>query len=875
MPDIDLRIIADTSQATDGMKDLQSVNQKFFTELSRSSEMQQDLIEGIAEGIQQEISAINGAEKAVKNTGQRMAMQLRVMREELQKMEMSGQGSSKAFQDLAVKAAKLEDQIGDTQQRIRILASDTKNLDAVISGSQGLVAGFSVAQGAIALFGKESSNLQKQMVKLQGAMALLIGMQQVANTLNKDSAFRIVAMEKAQNLYALAVGKSTGALKTFRTALLATGIGALVIAIGLLIANWDKVAQAIRRLFNPNARLLEQMEAQKKAMDDISHKHEMARSNIERQIELLTAQGNKEDEIYTKKVALANLDIAVAKESMKISELELKVLDEKIKRMEKYASRSIVLYWINKGRIKKAKEEEAELTREYEKQQDAVLDLQSEIKVLGITETNRLNKVSETVLANANKDNQATQKYYDELLELTRGFDEKQLELIDAGEREKINLRIKYLQEELSRMGAVDNVKEALIQANIAMEIELQKKNLEKLGLSEIAEREKNENLKLQGQAEYASKLLSMERGLAEQELELIGATEEEKLDLQIYYLKKQLEAMGYANTVTEAYQMALLSTSIKNLEKQKQTIKSNKEVGWWDLLGLDPSKDEDKKVISQTQEVTGFLIDSANNYFDAEAEIAEKRSSLLDDKLSHLERELNEEKRLQDQGMANNVDRVKKEMAAVTAEQNRAMNEQRKIAKNQMDMDTAIQASQLATAMAKNFSTYTGPAIAVAIALNALMLGTFIATKIKAYEAARASGTILEEGGYGDDVGVVKGKRHSQGGERFLDHVEVESGESWGVFNRQATEKYKDMIPEFVNDINAGVFPKFDMMPKIMNNNIVNVDTKKMQSQLKSINSGIDNLNSNILNNLQTHYQGGKRIEKRGNHIRIIYGKN
>ena len=27
----------------------------------------------------------------------------------------------------------------------------------------------------------------------------------------------------------------------------------------------------------------------------------------------------------------------------------------------------------------------------------------------------------------------------------------------------------------------------------------------------------------------------------------------------------------------------------------------------------------------------------------------------------------------------------------------------------------------------------------------------------------------------------MITGKRHSQGGERFLDHVEVESGEAWG----------------------------------------------------------------------------------------------
>ena len=50
----------------------------------------------------------------------------------------------------------------------------------------------------------------------------------------------------AQRAYALAVGTSTGAMKAFRLALVATGIGAAVVAIGLLIANYDKLTAAVK-----------------------------------------------------------------------------------------------------------------------------------------------------------------------------------------------------------------------------------------------------------------------------------------------------------------------------------------------------------------------------------------------------------------------------------------------------------------------------------------------------------------------------------------------------------------------------------------------------------------------------------------------------
>jgi hypothetical protein len=81
-------------------------------------------------------------------------------------------------------------------------------------------------------------------------MALATGVQQVANLLNKDSILITQGQAAAQALYATAVGASTGAMKAFRIALLATGIGAAIAAVGLLIAKWDELTAAVRRFLN-------------------------------------------------------------------------------------------------------------------------------------------------------------------------------------------------------------------------------------------------------------------------------------------------------------------------------------------------------------------------------------------------------------------------------------------------------------------------------------------------------------------------------------------------------------------------------------------------------------------------------------------------
>jgi predicted nucleic acid-binding Zn-ribbon protein len=100
------------------------------------------------------------------------------------------------------------------------------------------------------LFGSENEDLQKALLKVQGAMALANGVQQVANLLNKDSILITQGQAAAQALYATAVGASTGAMKAFRIALLATGIGAAIAAVGLLIAKWDELTAAVRRFLN-------------------------------------------------------------------------------------------------------------------------------------------------------------------------------------------------------------------------------------------------------------------------------------------------------------------------------------------------------------------------------------------------------------------------------------------------------------------------------------------------------------------------------------------------------------------------------------------------------------------------------------------------
>ena len=81
-----------------------------------------------------------------------------------------------------------------------------------VSGLAGL---FTTATGALSLFASENENLARIQTRVQSVMAITMGLQQVFNTLNKDSAFRLVTVVKMKNLLTAANTRLAVALGIF------------------------------------------------------------------------------------------------------------------------------------------------------------------------------------------------------------------------------------------------------------------------------------------------------------------------------------------------------------------------------------------------------------------------------------------------------------------------------------------------------------------------------------------------------------------------------------------------------------------------------------------------------------------------------------
>lgn len=125
-----------------------------------------------------------------------------------------------------------------------------------------------------------------------------------------------------------------------------------------------------------------------------------------------------------------------------------------------------------------------------------------------------------------------------------------------------------------------------------------------------------------------------------------------------------------------------------------------------------------------------------------------------------------------------------------------------------------------------------------------------------------------MPRGGAGDETGIVKGRSHAAGGERFLDHIEVERGERWGVLNRRASDKYGRVFNEIVSSFNKNEMPSF-LASENVNNITVNNDGSN--SRLDRVIAEQRSLNEKLGKNEQVLISGHRKVIKKGNKIRII----
>lgn len=403
--------------------------------------------------------------------------------------------------------------------------------------------GFSAVTGTMAVFGAESEEVEKQLLKVQGALAITEGVNTIVDSAKDFDRLKAMIMQTTvvQKVFAAstttagavtkALGVSTNTASTgfklLRGAIIATGIGALVVAIGYLINNFDDVKKVIEKVIGPLKNITDffgklvntvtdfvgvTSEAER-ALDRFTQATKRGNEDLETRIKILTAQGGKEAEVSKLRSQIAENDLNVLRKKLKT---EGSLNEEDQKRFRELKEEKIILSIEEQNRLKKIADD-ADKKRLEDRKKDTEDLKQAREKAKQLRET-RLKELEQKL-----KDEKEYQAEVQKMIEASTVA----INQIDAdkkqAEKDAFNNRVTNLQESFKNEASIYN-------------------ELRYLQMDEIQQQETDELMRL---AEWYNQRFEMIKGNAAAEAALIQSYETLKGKIEGDSLRQRIGIVG------------------------------------------------------------------------------------------------------------------------------------------------------------------------------------------------------------------------------------------------------------------------------------------------------------------------------------------
>ena len=241
------------------------------------------------------------------------------MKSEIKELTIAAQQAVMQFGEFSPEAQKAEKALAQAKDRMedfndRVKAVNPDKFSKINTVVQGVARGFQAAQGAMALFGNKSEDLEKTMVKLQGAMALADGLEGLGKI--------------QQQFGALAADIKGGVMKAFKSLgnMSTLAFGAIGVVLTLIIANFDTLKKAVMSLIPGLSSMVDFVgglvqqftdwvgitSAQDRALEKLNKTTAKSNEQLDREIALLQARGDQVG-VFSKQREKLNNDLAQAR----------------------------------------------------------------------------------------------------------------------------------------------------------------------------------------------------------------------------------------------------------------------------------------------------------------------------------------------------------------------------------------------------------------------------------------------------------------------------------------------------------------------------------------------------------------------------------
>ena len=496
-------------------------------------------------------------DKKADETGDQMAALSKKM-EMLKGAALKAGATSPVGKEAIKRAAELNSELNKINELVNRNNTDFDTFRSVVGIGQTAINSYGAFQSVSALVGVENEKLLQTMVKLQAAQQLLNSLEAAKQSLMTKNAVVQKAQIALQKAYALAVGTSTTGMKVFRLALISTGIGALIVGLGLLVANFEKVSTWVKKT-------IERFEFLKivfyqwyllymgvrKALEELgivdTEQTKIAKENAEKRIKSLQEEEKAIGSRYDFEIAKAK---AAGENTFKLEEKKRAALAERLKAE---AQAILALVKLNGEFTDEQKERVKELS-------EMAVSLTREGVVARITEEKRLTDEHKKQVDERAKNNEKTAQEYQKKLKEEQDLADAQFELMNE-------LTMSAQQKEVAELNKFYEEKYAIANGNAELEKKLAEKQAQ--DIAAINQRYADEKLN----AEYESALRMRDLRMELKELNAGELSENASPEeVAAYYENKRIvEEEAYANQLQDMRDRAVE----EQLTKQEVDLQS------------------------------------------------------------------------------------------------------------------------------------------------------------------------------------------------------------------------------------------------------------------------------------------------------------
>lgn len=298
--------------------------------------------------------------------------QFQLLRQEIKKYQsevLAAEEGTEEWRQAIQKLGDAKHRLVDMNEMAKLATDDIgEQLSALSSVGSGVASAFGAIQGVMTLVGKDTDNLQKQMVKMQAVMAIVQGAQGIDGMIKGLKGLSMTIKTLGTNIKGLTqiMGKN--------------GWLAVVLALAAALFKLNQAIQNGKALAVSYSHEIETLSNSMKAMLDINATNDAA---TERQIKLMQAEGKTEADILQYKLDQKLAEVQTATEKVDMAQAQIDDIDDKLAGKLKKKQRETLL--ADKADAEALKEQLESIKDDLVNDQK---DIELELKILGITVDN-------------------------------------------------------------------------------------------------------------------------------------------------------------------------------------------------------------------------------------------------------------------------------------------------------------------------------------------------------------------------------------------------------------------------------------------------------------------------------------------------------